>query len=160
MDAPRRGGLPRMRVLLAVVLASCATQRVNVETLVARADVNEVAAVNSVRSARVSATGEILEIGFYSSEHLSTSTRGSLSNFGWVGSSTTTRVREGIPVVRLRAEDGTVVLCFLTVEAAETPERFEKGRRTKVAGGFYSFVREATGRTQVWLKSCDLDGPA
>ncbi len=144
-------------VVLALTASACGAPYIQVEALMEKARQNEVSAANSTSDRFVLVAGTVLDISFARQSELVTT--GTAHRFGVVGriQNRTQQQTRQVPYVALRATDATIVYCFLDADRLDEADRIEKGRPTKMSGGFLSFARTSTGELTVNLGGCRLE---
>ena len=141
--------------IIAVLLAACAPPLAG-DAMLARARMNEIAAVHEAKGRMVQVGGVIRDLGFYGENQLETT-----ASFGRHSAQAVTKgTTRSVPVAVMTAADGSTVMCFLSYEASENAWGFEKGKDVVMLGKFWAFGKDSRGNLELWLQSCDRpDGP-
>jgi hypothetical protein len=140
-------------LMVVVVVSGCATPRMTVEAVLAKAAGNEVAAARSTHGVDVLVVGTIQDITFLVETQLETvGTAGRNQSH-----SVTSKQRQRAPYVSLLTEDGAAVFCFPKEEDVPSFDRLVRGEKATFVGTFHSFSRgESSGALRVTLGSCRI----
>ena len=142
--------------VMAAVVVGCAAPRIAVESVVARAAKNEIAAARSTNGMDVLATGTIRDITFLVEGELETQATGESYRGSFASTSTTRRRQNRAPYVSLLTPDGTAVFCFPKEANVAAFDSLAKGRSASLVGTFHSLKMGEAGNWRVLLGDCRI----
>jgi hypothetical protein len=141
----RRGEACRVRIRwltgAVMIMSGCATPRIAVEAILAKAEANEVAAARGAEGKDVFVAATVLNITFLAQDVVVTEG----SHGRWASRANSEKVKRRVPYVSLLTANNSVVYCFPTPEHVGTSTRWRReSRRTSSAPSFRSTEAKTT----------------